>query len=515
MSDDLWRSGQDDDFGDFDDEDWDAIPAPLPQRERPTDSSGPAISLGNADFDALPHWTEPPTGEIPRLFADKDPTDDLDVWSSFTPSTPPVWRDDPPDTAVPPAPPATARPAADATELNDFTEFEGFPRSAAVDEPPIPDDPFLAFEDDGPPVELKPVPVVPAQEPAPRGPIQVGTDPMSDAERVTPMRGRPPAGRSGSREDPSRARTGSRPSAGSSGPRPQAPSRSTPVESRGTKGRDMPTAIALGLGLAAVFVAIIKFTGTTGVVALVSIVMGLAAVEFYGRVTERGYRPATIPGIAACGLLPVATYWRGEGAIAVVLFLALVATVITSISAEGIESGPLPNAAITMLGIGWIGVMGSFAGLILATGEDIGTDTIFALVIGVVANDVGALFVGSAAGRTPLRAWISPNKTVEGLVGGTVATLGAMALLSIANGKASTWIQLADLLVLGLVVAILAPIGDLTESMFKRNLDVKDFGTVLPGHGGVLDRFDGFLFVLPGAYYVLTWLEPWIVATTS
>jgi phosphatidate cytidylyltransferase len=277
----------------------------------------------------------------------------------------------------------------------------------------------------------------------------------------------------------------------------------------------MPTAIALGLGLAAVFVAIIMFTGTTGVVALVSIVMGLAAVEFYGRVTERGYRPATIPGIVACALLPVATYWRGETAIAVVLFLALVATVITSISAEGIESGPLPNTAITMLGIGWIGVMGSFAGLILAKGEDIGTDTIFALAIGVVANDVGALFVGSAAGRTPLRAWISPNKTVEGLVGGTVATLGALALLSIANGQASTWIQLADLLVLGLIVAILAPIGDLTESMFKRNLDVKDFGTVLPGHGGVLDRFDGFLFVLPGAYYVLTWLEPWVVAATA
>ncbi len=272
----------------------------------------------------------------------------------------------------------------------------------------------------------------------------------------------------------------------------------------------MPMAIALGLGLAAMFIALIKFAHGAGVMALVTIVMGLAAVEFYGRVTERGYRPATVPGIVACALLPLATYWRGETAIAVIVFLAFIATVITSISAEGIESGPLPNTAITMLGVGWIGVMGSFAGLILKMPRSIGTDTIFALAIGVVANDVGALFVGSAAGRTPLRAWISPNKTVEGLVGGTVATLGAMALLSIANGKADTWIQMADLLVLGLVVAILAPIGDLTESMFKRNLDVKDFGTLLPGHGGVLDRFDGFLFVLPGAYYVLTWLEPWL-----
>ena len=60
------------------------------------------------------------------------------------------------------------------------------------------------------------------------------------------------------------------------------------------------------------------------------------------------------------------------------------------------------------------------------------------------------------------------------------------------------------------MIAILAPIGDLTESMFKRNLDIKDFGTILPGHGGVLDRFDGFLFVLPGAYYMLRVLEPYL-----
>lgn len=505
MSDDLWRPGQDDDFGDFDDEDWDAIPTPLPQRERPTDVSGPAISLGEADFDSLPHWTEPPTGEIPRLFADKDPTDDLDVWSSFSPSTPPVWRDDPPASAP------TGPPAADATQLDDFTQYDA-PR-AQIDEPPIPDDPFFEADDDEAAVSAV-VPVAPVESaPAVRGPIRVGTDPMSDAERLSAPRGRPTSGRGGPREDPSRARTGSRPSAGSSGPRPPAAPRPSAGAARGAagaKGRDMPMAIALGLGLAAVFIALIKFAHGAGVMALVTIVMGLAAVEFYGRVTERGYRPATVPGIVACALLPLATYWRGETAIAVIVFLAFIATVITSISAEGIESGPLPNTAITMLGVGWIGVMGSFAGLILKMPRSIGTDTIFALAIGVVANDVGALFVGSAAGRTPLRAWISPNKTVEGLVGGTVATLGAMALLSIANGKADTWIQMADLLVLGLVVAILAPIGDLTESMFKRNLDVKDFGTLLPGHGGVLDRFDGFLFVLPGAYYVLTWLEPWL-----
>jgi phosphatidate cytidylyltransferase len=128
--------------------------------------------------------------------------------------------------------------------------------------------------------------------------------------------------------------------------------------------------------------------------------------------------------------------------------------------------------------------------------------------VGVVANDVGALFVGSAVGKTPLRHWISPNKSVEGFLGGTVLTLGAMFLIGIMD-KSSTWNSTGDLLLLGAVVSIMAPIGDLTESMFKRNLDVKDFGSIVKGHGGVLDRFDGFLFVMPAVYYLTIYLQPW------
>ena len=73
-----------------------------------------------------------------------------------------------------------------------------------------------------------------------------------------------------------------------------------------------------------------------------------------------------------------------------------------------------------------------------------------------------------------------------------------------------TWTDASDVLLLGLVIAVMAPLGDLTESMFKRNLDVKDFGALVSGHGGVLDRFDAFLFVLPVTYYVTLVLEPWV-----
>ena len=122
---------------------------------------------------------------------------------------------------------------------------------------------------------------------------------------------------------------------------------------------------------------------------------------------------------------------------------------------------------------------------------------------------MGALFIGSAAGRTPLRAWISPNKTVEGLLGGAVMTLLAMVVVGV-SGKSTSWNSTGDLIILGIVVSIMAPIGDLVESMFKRNLDVKDFGTLVKGHGGVLDRFDGFLITLPAVYYLMEILHPWV-----
>jgi phosphatidate cytidylyltransferase len=128
------------------------------------------------------------------------------------------------------------------------------------------------------------------------------------------------------------------------------------------------------------------------------------------------------------------------------------------------------------------------------------------VVIGVIANDIGGLFVGASVGKTPLREWVSPNKTIEGAIGGAIATLVALVVVGSQNG---TWNSMGEWIALAIVISIMAPIGDLVESMFKRNLDVKDFGSLIAGHGGVLDRFDGFLFVLPAAYYLMLVLQPW------
>lgn len=451
------RMHDDDDFG-----------PPLFGDDTPTDRND-VLSFGTADTGPLPHWTSPPTGEMPAVLGEgqpRDHTDDLDVWSSFSDSAP-VWSDDPLPTG----------------------EFEVPARTTG----PVDRVPSDLFDDDLD--ESAPV--------ARRGPgrITIGTDPTDD------RMGRPmPTTRGRGRGDAGR---GARPAA-RAGAAVAAPAKS---------GRDMPTAIAVGLLLVAAFIAAL-LAGPWAVMIIVVAVIGFAAVEFFDKVSDKGYRPATVAGVVAAAAFPLAAYWAGEQALPLVLLLAFTAGCLTFIAAPNLESSPLPNMAITTLGVVWIGFTGAFAALIVsfstitlagAAGSttSVGTDTLFLLALGVVANDVGALFIGSAIGRTPLRQWISPNKTVEGFLGGAVMTLLAMVVVGVTE-KSTSWNSTGDLLILGAVIAFTAPIGDLTESMFKRNLDIKDFGSLVKGHGGVLDRFDGFLFTLPAVYYLMQILEPWL-----
>jgi phosphatidate cytidylyltransferase len=274
----------------------------------------------------------------------------------------------------------------------------------------------------------------------------------------------------------------------------------------------MPAAIIAGVALAVLFI-LATLWRPVGVLILIVVVLAIAAFEYFGKVTEKGYRPAVAPGLAACVTAPLAAYWVGDSSLPLVVAFAFIAGSVGFVGAAGVESGPLPNMAITTLGVVWIGLLGSYAALIVRLsnelgGNNIGTDTLFLVVLGVVANDIGALLVGSAVGKTPLRAWVSPAKTVEGVIGGTLMTIIVLFVVALSD-RSDTWDSVGDLLLLAIVIAVMAPLGDLAESMFKRNLDVKDFGSIIAGHGGVLDRFDAFLFVLPAAYYLTLVLEPW------
>jgi phosphatidate cytidylyltransferase len=231
-------------------------------------------------------------------------------------------------------------------------------------------------------------------------------------------------------------------------------------------------------------------------VGLVFIILALAGAEFFTAARRGGFRPATLLGLVAVAALPLATYWRGEAAMPLVLFLTMAFGLLWFIIGLGPDT--TINLGVTLLGTVYVGVLGSFAALILQIPAQ-GVSILLLAVIAAVAYDVGGFLVGRQLGRTPLSS-VSPNKTVEGLAAGMVCSvLGVIVFSQLFKFGPFSFRQA---LVFGLFCAVAAPLGDLAESVLKRDLGLKDMGSLLPGHGGVLDRFDALLFVLPTAYYM-------------
>lgn len=268
--------------------------------------------------------------------------------------------------------------------------------------------------------------------------------------------------------------------------------------------RDMPMAIVVGVALAATILAAM-WVGPVAALLVVTVALVLGAVEFFNAVRVAGYQPAVLLGLTAVLTLPLAVYWRGEAAIVLILVLTLVFGSLWYVLGVT-PDGAMRGLAATLLGIVHLGVLGSFAAMLLAV-DTYGTGLLTAAILLTVAYDVGGLAIGRVMGRTPLSS-ASPNKTVEGLVGGMGVTvlaaiiMGAMGMPAPFAGDALDGSGITAVVMLGIVVAFAAPIGDLAESQLKRDLGIKDMGTILPGHGGLFDRFDGLLFSLPATYYV-------------
>ncbi|WP_419931341.1 phosphatidate cytidylyltransferase [Candidatus Poriferisodalis sp.] len=271
----------------------------------------------------------------------------------------------------------------------------------------------------------------------------------------------------------------------------------------GRSGRNLPVAIAVGAVLAALFFGALRL-GEAATVALIAIVLVLAAAEFYRAARPLGYRPATLAGLAGVAGLTVAVHLRGVEAYPIVL--AVAAVTIFCWFLFGVERDhPTANMAITALGLLWVGGLGSFAALMLR--EPNGDSMLIGAVIGTVVYDVGGYIVGRTTGQSRLAARISPNKTHEGLIGGIVLSVVITTLVLNRFPGVFPWTgSLLDALWLSLAVALAAPLGDLTQSMVKRDVAIKDMGSLLPGHGGVFDRFDALLFSLPVAYFAGTYV---------
>ena len=255
------------------------------------------------------------------------------------------------------------------------------------------------------------------------------------------------------------------------------------------------TGVLLAIVVGGVFLA-----GTVPVALMVLIALGLAAAEAYAAFRSVGAHPASVLGIVAVLTLGVATYNEGQTALGVVTVLLMIFGFVWYLSATK-KIDVLDGLGATIFVYVWVGVLGSYALLLISPKSFSnlhGMAYLFGAIVLTVANDTGALFIGRWLGHRPLNVALSPNKTVEGAIGGTIVTLLAGALIL---PMMSPWTTTTGLEV-GVALAIVAPLGDLFESMVKRTLGVKDLGRLLPGHGGLLDRVDGILFALPTMFYL-------------
>ncbi len=264
-------------------------------------------------------------------------------------------------------------------------------------------------------------------------------------------------------------------------------------------GRNLPVAIVVGLLLGALFLGSL-FWNAAAFTAMVVLTMLLAVWES-GTVLAGTDRPVARPVLLVTAVvMGGATYLLGaQGQTLGMLVLVL--------GAFGWDLATVPRTAVvdklgsTLFLGSWIIFLASFA-ILLVNRDAGGPAAVLAVGGGAIFGDVGGYVFGRKLGRTKIAPTVSPNKTWEGLVGG-VLSAGVLAFIVLPLVDPVLFENPFDGVIIAMVAAVAGFFGDLAESMVKRDVGLKDLGTFLPGHGGVLDRIDGLLLAFPVGYYAL------------
>ena len=258
-------------------------------------------------------------------------------------------------------------------------------------------------------------------------------------------------------------------------------------------GRSLKQAVITALVLVSI-IGICYLLGVTAFFILASTVVLLALFELLDALVQTGHKPVIALGLAGgAGMLWV-SFIEEPRFIALVLGATLLAAFLLALR-PGRGKTPMSDVAWTLLAVAWVG--GGGAGAVSTLKVDVnGLSMLVAFVLITALDDIGAFFVGTRFGKHKMAPSISPAKSWEGFFGGMVtALLGGMAFGAVVDG-----LDVVDGLAIGAICSLLAPVGDLIESMAKREIGIKDSGRLLPGHGGFLDRLDAIIFCAPAVY---------------
>jgi phosphatidate cytidylyltransferase len=273
-------------------------------------------------------------------------------------------------------------------------------------------------------------------------------------------------------------------------------SQPAPAPQKKSAGRDLGAAIGVGVGLGAVIIASLFFVKAAfvGVIA-VAVVVGLW--ELTKRLEERkGIKAPLVPLALGGAAMVVAGYVRGAEGAWVAMALTALAVLVWRMTEP--PEGYLKDVTAGVFAAFYVPFLATFVAMML-TAED-GAARVLTFLLLTVVSDTGAYAVGWRFGSHKLAPRISPGKTREGLVGAVAFAMAAGALCMEFLIDDGTWWQG---LLLGLAVAASATLGDLGESMIKRDLGIKDMGTLLPGHGGIMDRLDSLLPTAPVVWLLM------------
>jgi len=264
-------------------------------------------------------------------------------------------------------------------------------------------------------------------------------------------------------------------------------------------GRNLPAAIGVGVVLGGlVFLTLLTVKATFLI--YVGAAFGVALAELTGALAKRDIHIPVIPVAAGGAALLTCMYWLGFRAVLAALALTMIAVFAWRL--PGGASGYVKDVTAGVFATVYLPFLASFVIAMLVPAD--GPQRVLTFIILTVSSDIGGYFAGITLGRHPMAPVISPKKTWEGFAGSVVACLvaGALCLPLLLHGHA--WQGLLT----GAAAVLAATLGDLTESMIKRDLDLKYMGTVLPGHGGLLDRVDSLLVVAPVVWLLLYLLIP-------